>query len=97
MASTARVLFDAPGMVVVRVDHLDTDSFSRSVDRAANKAWKYSRHARTALYVKGLYACRSEARDCVSVVAYGTSFDHALVLCQTWLDSGELAVHPVLV
>jgi hypothetical protein len=90
MASTATVLWDAPGAIVVRVDHLDTDSFTRSVDRAANKERRASRFANTATYVKGMYAVRSEGRACVSVVAYGTSFDKAQALCEAWLASGEL-------
>ena len=93
MASTASVLWDAPGAIVVRVDHLDTDSFTRSVDRAANRAWKSSRHARTVTHVKGMYACNSEGRRCVSVVAYATSFDKAQALCESWyVSSGELNV-----
>ena len=92
MASKATVLYDAPGAIVVRVDHRDTDSFSRSVDRAANKAWKSARHARTVTHVKGEYACFSEERACVSVVAYATSFDNALALIETWKISGELDI-----
>jgi hypothetical protein len=91
MASTARVLFDAPGMIVVRVDHLDTDSFSRSVNRAANKAWKHTRNANTALYTTGRYGMNDHTEDyrqCASLVVYGTSHPNARVLLDTWLHSG---------
>lgn len=83
MSSTATVLVDEPGAVVVRVDHLDTDSFSRSVNRAANRAWRGSAHARTATYTSGLYGLDNESgnpRACHSIVAYGKSFDHARLL-----------------
>ena len=79
MASKATVLRDTPGKILVRIVHLDTDSFSRSVDRAANKAWKGTRNACTVSHVKGeyAYAYTDNPRECVSVVAYSTSFDRA--------------------
>lgn len=88
MASIATVVRDVPGQVVVRVVHKDTDSFSRSVDRAANKAWKHTRHARTATYVKGDYAFMDtdNPRECVSVVAYATTFDAARVLVEEYVS-----------
>jgi hypothetical protein len=91
MASTARVLLDAPGMIVVRVDHLDSDSFSRSVNRAANKAWRNSRHARTATYTTGRYGMNDHTEDyrqCASVVVYATSHGKARDLLGAWLHAG---------
>ena len=79
MASTATIIRDEPGAILVRIVHLDTDSFSRSVDRAANKARRGSRNARTATHVKGEYAYTDgeKPRECVSLVAYSTSFGRA--------------------
>ena len=77
MASKATILQDTFGAVVVRVDHLDTDSFSRSVDPTATRARKRAVNARTVSHVKGAYAYDSHGRQCVSVIAFARSFAEA--------------------
>ena len=91
MASTATIIRDEPGAILVRIVHLDTDSFSRSVDRAATKAWKGTRNARTVSHVKGeyAYAYTDNPRECVSVVAYSTSFDRASAAIRDHLGAGR--------
>lgn len=88
MASKATVVRDVPGEILVRVVHLDTDSFSRSVDRAANRAWKRTRNARTATHTTGDYAYvgTGTPRECVSIVAYSTSFGRAREAISTYLS-----------
>lgn len=65
------------GVIVVTVRHLDTDSFSRSVDRAARKAWRtFDRPTQQATRHTGAnYACECQGRECVSKVGFGPSFD----------------------
>ncbi len=64
------------GTIVVRVEHLDTDSFSRSVDRAAQAAWKKQPLARraAALHTGGNYGLHLEGRRCYSLVGFGPDF-----------------------
>lgn len=77
MASKATILQDTAGAVVIQVDHLDTDSFSRSVDRAATRARKQAVHRNTVTHVGGCYAFTGYGRACRSIIAFATSFDAA--------------------
>lgn len=43
MASKATVIRSEPGLIVVEVAHRASDSYSRSVNVAANKAWRAAR------------------------------------------------------
>ena len=68
------------GFIVVNVEHLDTDSFSRSVDRAANKHRKSygAAIANANRYVKGEYAhTRVGHRKYLSTIVFSDSFEHA--------------------
>lgn len=91
MASKAHILIDAPGMIIVRVDHLDGDSFSRSVCRAADKARKQAYYARSTTHVKYAFAVRRDpsVHACVSLAVYGTSFEKAQALLDSWAATGE--------
>jgi hypothetical protein len=67
------------GVIIVTVRHLDSDSFTRSVDAAAKKAWRKFPHdvqARTN-HTGGNYGERKEGRTCWSRVAFGPSFEAA--------------------
>lgn len=77
MASKGMIIQDTFGSVVVKVDHLDTDSFSRSVDRAASLALQQAVNRRTVTHMKGDYAYTSTGRKCVSLIAYARSFNAA--------------------
>lgn len=67
---------------VVRVEHLDTDSFSRSVDRAASRAWRTDgvqfQHV-TGSYAHGHVGTdpRTGREVCVSTIVYAHSFTEA--------------------
>lgn len=74
MASKATILQDTPGAVVVRVDHLDTDSFSRSVDPTATRALKRATNYYTVSRVTGSYAYDTNGRKCVSIIAFARSY-----------------------
>ena len=66
-------------VLIVEVQHLDSDSFSRSVDRAANAVWRRQPVAvrQGTRYVRVAYAHTSVGRTCVSTIAYGPSFEAA--------------------
>lgn len=77
MASKATILQDTPGAIVIQVDHLDTDSFHRSVDAAATRARRRSVHRNTVTHVGGCYAFTGYGRKCTSIIAFATSFEAA--------------------
>lgn len=94
MASKVIAVEQTGGCVVVTIRHLNTDSFSRSVDRAANKVWRElprDVQLRTR-YVRANYAHTSFGRSCYSTVAYGPTFAAAsAALPATLLPEGQHA------
>lgn len=87
MASKSTIVRDTVGEIVVRVDHLDTDSFSRSVDRAATRALHRANSRYTVSHTVGSYAFTGLNRKCVSMIAYARSFDE----CERLLDEERAA------
>ena len=80
MASKAvAVDYAENGTILVTVEHLDTDSFARSVDRAARAAWrKHPRVQQLATnHVAANYAMITEGRKCWSLVAFAPDFQTA--------------------
>ena len=95
MASRAVVILSQPGLVVVRVAHLDSDSFSRSVDRVAVKAWRNARHYGEDTNCQGgVYAPdgASTDRKCVSWIGFAGSFGEARGACEAAYDA-EFPAH----
>lgn len=77
MASKATILQDTEGAILIAVDHLDTDSFRRSVDLAAAKARRRTANCNTVTHMGGRYAYTGYGRACRSLIAYARSFEAA--------------------
>jgi hypothetical protein len=91
MASKATVVKVTDSVMVVRVDHLDTDSFSRSVDRAAEKARKATRAAWGFNRTSGSYGNGPEdgTRKCWSVVTFAYTRADAAAAVLAYLNEHE--------
>ena len=80
MASKVVSVAESGATVLVTVVHGGRDSFSRSVQRAANKEWRtlpYGVRVRTACTTASFAHSTSASGQCVSTVAYGPTFDVA--------------------
>jgi hypothetical protein len=79
MASKVVSMEHRGNVVIVTVRHLDSDSFSRSVQRAATKAWHTlpRETQRATRFLAADFAHDSTGRECVSTLAFGPSFDSA--------------------
>lgn len=80
MAARSSVVVDVIGLVIVRVDHTVTDSFSRSVMPASARGWKRAKHrgAATSCRVAELAPDFTvDGRKCASFIAFGPTFDAA--------------------
>ena len=80
MASKAVHTEQSGAAVLVTVAHSDRDSFTRSVQRAANKAWRalpYATRVRTSCTTASFAHTTTAGGECLSTVAYAPTFDAA--------------------
>jgi hypothetical protein len=89
MAARSAIVVDRTGLVIVKVTHTVTDSFSRAVMPASARAWKRATHrgAATTHRVAELAPDFTvDGQKCASYVAFGPTFDDARARLAEYVD-----------